>query len=48
VPLSAYVAAKGDWHSVMWMGAIANVVVAILAIIVLKPMRKRMRSAVSP
>jgi len=47
VPLSAYIAAKGDWHSVMWMGAIANVVVAILAIMVLKPMRKRMRSAVS-
>ena len=44
VPLAAYVAAKGDWHTVFWMGAIANVVVAVLAIVVLKPMRKALRA----
>ncbi len=43
VPLTAYVAAKGDWHTVFWIGAAANVVVAILAIVALKPMRKAMR-----
>jgi OFA family oxalate/formate antiporter-like MFS transporter len=45
VPLSAYVAAKGDWHSVFWMGAAANVVVALLAMLVLRPMRKAHRAA---
>jgi OFA family oxalate/formate antiporter-like MFS transporter len=45
VPLSAYVAAKGDWHTVFWMGAIANVIVALLAVLVLKPMRKAHQAA---
>jgi MFS transporter, OFA family, oxalate/formate antiporter len=44
VPYSAYIAAKGDWHSVFWMGAVANVVVAILALVALKPMRKALRA----
>jgi MFS transporter, OFA family, oxalate/formate antiporter len=39
VPYSAYVAAKGDWHTVFWIGAAANIIVAFLAILVLKPMR---------
>ena len=39
VPYSAYVAAKGDWHTVFWIGAAANVIVAFLAILVLRPMR---------
>jgi OFA family oxalate/formate antiporter-like MFS transporter len=39
VPLTAYVAAKGDWTTVFWVGAIANVAVAVLAIVALKPMR---------
>jgi OFA family oxalate/formate antiporter-like MFS transporter len=44
VPYTAYVAAKGDWHTVFWMGAIANVVVALLAILVLKPLRRAHRA----
>jgi len=40
----AYIAAKGDWHMVFWMGAIANVVVAILALVVLRPMRMALRA----
>jgi MFS transporter, OFA family, oxalate/formate antiporter len=44
VPYSAYIAAKGDWHAVFWMGAIANAVVAILALVVLKPVRRAHRA----
>jgi OFA family oxalate/formate antiporter-like MFS transporter len=43
VPLSSLIAVAGDWHGVLWMGAIANIVVAILAIAVLKPMRAALR-----
>jgi OFA family oxalate/formate antiporter-like MFS transporter len=39
VPLTAYVAAKGDWTTVFWVGAIANVIAGALAIIALKPVR---------
>jgi OFA family oxalate/formate antiporter-like MFS transporter len=39
VPTSALIAGSGDWHSVLWMGAIANLVVAIMAVLVLRPMR---------
>ena len=39
VPLTAYIAAKGDWSTVFWVGAIANVIAGILAIVALKPMR---------
>jgi OFA family oxalate/formate antiporter-like MFS transporter len=45
VPLSAYVAAKGDWHMVFWIGAAANVIVALLAVVVLRPMRAAHRTA---
>ena len=45
VPLSAYVAAKGDWHAVFWIGAAANVIVALLAVVVLKPMRRAHQAA---
>ena len=45
VPLTAYVAAKGDWHTVFWLGAIANVIVALMALVVLRPMRKAQRAA---
>jgi MFS transporter, OFA family, oxalate/formate antiporter len=44
VPLTAYIAAKGDWHTVFWMGAIANVIVALMAVLVLRPMRKAHRA----
>ena len=39
VPLTAYIAAKGDWSTVFWVGAIANVIAGVLAIVALKPMR---------
>jgi len=51
VPYTAYLAAKGDWSTVFWVGAIANVVVAVLAIVALKPMRAaqaRRRAAANP
>ena len=32
---------QGDWHTVFWMGALANVVAALLAVLVLRPMRQR-------
>lgn len=45
VPFTAYVAAKGDWHTVFWLGAAANVIVALLAVLVLRPMRRAHRAA---
>jgi MFS transporter, OFA family, oxalate/formate antiporter len=39
VPYTAYIAAKGDWGTIFWVGAIANLVAAVLAIVALKPMR---------
>ncbi len=45
VPLTAYVAAKGDWSTVFWIGAIANALVAVLAIVVLKPFRRKFAAA---
>ncbi|HWY63464.1 MAG TPA: oxalate/formate MFS antiporter [Rhizomicrobium sp.] len=44
VPLASLLASKGDWQSVLWMGAIANIVVAILALVVLRPMRAALRA----
>jgi OFA family oxalate/formate antiporter-like MFS transporter len=43
VPLTAYIAAKGDWTTVFWIGAIANAVVGVLAVVVLKPVRRAFR-----
>ncbi len=40
VPLANIVSASGDWHTVLWMGAAANVVAALLALLVLRPMRR--------
>jgi MFS transporter, OFA family, oxalate/formate antiporter len=40
VPLTAYIAAKGDWTTVFWVGAIANVIAGVLAIVALKPIRR--------
>jgi OFA family oxalate/formate antiporter-like MFS transporter len=45
VPYTALIAGKGDWHSVLWMGATANIVVAVMALVVLRPMRKALRSS---
>ena len=45
VPYTAYVAAKGDWSTVFWIGAIANAVVGVLAYVVLKPARRNFRAA---
>jgi OFA family oxalate/formate antiporter-like MFS transporter len=39
VPLANVVSSSGDWHIVLWVGALANVVTALLAVLVLKPMR---------
>ena len=39
VPYTAYIAAKGDWTTVFWVGAIANVIAGVLAIVALKPLR---------
>ena len=47
VPTSALIAGAGDWQSVLWMGAIANVVVAIMAIAILKPLRAAQRRSAS-
>jgi MFS transporter, OFA family, oxalate/formate antiporter len=40
VPYTAYLAAKGDWHTVFWLGAAANIVAALMAVLVLRPIRK--------
>lgn len=39
VPLTAYIAAKGDWNTVFWVGAIFNMIAGVLAVVALKPMR---------
>jgi len=43
VPLANVVSVSGDWHIVLWMGAAANVVTALLALLVLRPMRRAHR-----
>ena len=40
VPLANVIS---DWHWVLWVGAAANVIVAVLAILVLRPVRKAHR-----
>jgi OFA family oxalate/formate antiporter-like MFS transporter len=39
VPLTSLVAAKGNWHPVFMMAASLNIIAALMAIVVLKPMR---------
>jgi OFA family oxalate/formate antiporter-like MFS transporter len=39
VPLANLMAPAGDWHDVLWIGAIANMLAALLAVLVLRPLR---------
>lgn len=45
VPLANVVARSGDWTMVLWVGAAANIVAALMAVLVLRPMRKAHRAA---
>jgi OFA family oxalate/formate antiporter-like MFS transporter len=45
VPLANLASPAGDWHAVLWMGAAANVAAALMAILILKPMRAAHRAA---
>jgi len=47
VPLTSVIAAKGNWHPVFMMAATLNIVAALLAILVLKPMRNAYTSRLS-
>jgi OFA family oxalate/formate antiporter-like MFS transporter len=40
VPLANLISPAGDWRAVLWMGAVANVAAALLAVLVLRPMRR--------
>jgi MFS transporter, OFA family, oxalate/formate antiporter len=39
VPLASVIAAKGNWHPVFMTAAVLNIIAALMAIMVLKPMR---------
>ena len=39
VPFTSIIAAKGNWHPVFMMAATLNIIAALMAIVVLKPMR---------
>jgi OFA family oxalate/formate antiporter-like MFS transporter len=41
IPLSSMIAAKGNWHPVFMMAASLNILAALMAILLLKPMRSR-------
>jgi OFA family oxalate/formate antiporter-like MFS transporter len=45
VPLASVISAGGDWHTVLWLGAGANVVAALMAMLVLRPMRTAHQSS---
>lgn len=45
VPLANLASPAGDWHAVLWMGAAANVAAALMAVLVLRPMRAAHRAA---
>ena len=45
VPLANLASPAGDWHTVLWMGAAANVAAALMAMLVLKPMRATHQNA---
>ncbi|HEX4176883.1 MAG TPA: oxalate/formate MFS antiporter, partial [Rhizomicrobium sp.] len=45
VPLANVVAKSGDWTMVLCVGAAANIVAALMAVFVLRPMRKAHRTA---
>jgi OFA family oxalate/formate antiporter-like MFS transporter len=44
VPLANILSPAGDWRSVLWMGAVANLIAALMAVLVLRPMRRRHRA----
>jgi OFA family oxalate/formate antiporter-like MFS transporter len=39
VPFTSVLAAKGNWHVVFYLAAVMNIIAALMAIIVLKPLR---------
>ena len=39
VPLANVVSTAGDWHTVLWVGALANLVAAFTALLILKRVR---------
>ena len=39
VPLATLISTKGDWHTVLWIGAAANLAAAFGALLLLKPAR---------
>jgi len=43
VPLSSILAAQGGWHTVFWVAGALNIAAAVMALLVLKPMRARLR-----
>jgi OFA family oxalate/formate antiporter-like MFS transporter len=43
VPLANVVSSAGDWHTVLWIGAAANLVAAFAAVLLLKPVRANHR-----
>jgi OFA family oxalate/formate antiporter-like MFS transporter len=45
VPLANVLSPAGDWHAVLWMGAAANVAAALMAVLILRPMRAAHRAA---
>ena len=45
VPLANLLSPAGDWHAVLWMGAVANLAAAFMALLVLRPMRAAHRAA---
>ncbi|MFL6652882.1 MAG: oxalate/formate MFS antiporter [Sulfurifustaceae bacterium] len=47
VPLTSILAASGGWQTVFYAAAALNIVAAVMALAVLKPMRARMLSTVS-
>jgi OFA family oxalate/formate antiporter-like MFS transporter len=44
VPFTSILAASGGWNAVFWAAAILNIAAAIMALAILKPLRRRMRS----
>jgi OFA family oxalate/formate antiporter-like MFS transporter len=43
VPLSSVLAAQGGWHAVFWVASALNIIAAVMALLVLRPMRARLR-----
>jgi predicted MFS family arabinose efflux permease len=43
VPISSLLAASGGWAMVFWAAAILNLASAAMALLVLKPLRARLR-----